>query len=99
MTPIDYKNGFCEYGILMGDKTQWGKGFAKEASIGVINFCFEKLKLRKVNLGVLIENKRAIKLYNSLGFIREGLFKKHKVFEDGFCDEMRMAIFNNSFSG
>lgn len=96
--PIDYKNGFCEYGILMGEKAQWGKGFAKEASIGVINFCFEKLKLRKVNLGVLIENKRAIKLYNSLGFIKEGLFKKHKVFENGFCDEMRMTIFKKTFS-
>ena len=95
--PVDYKNGNGEYGILMGEKAQWGKGFAKEASIGVIKFCFEKLKLRKINLGVLIENKRAIKLYSNLGFKKEGHFKKHKVFEDGFCDEIRMTIFNKNF--
>ena len=95
--PIDFKNGYGEYGILMGEKTQWGKGYAKEASIGVINFCFEKLKLRKINLGALIENKRAIKLYRNLGFKKEGHFKKHKVFEDGFCDEIRMSVFNKNF--
>ena len=34
--PIDYKNGYCEYGIMMGDKSEWGKGYAKEASLKII---------------------------------------------------------------
>ena len=51
--PIDYKNGIAEYGIMMGDKNEWGKGYAKEASKLVINYCFENLNLRKITLGVI----------------------------------------------
>ena len=40
-----------EYGILIGDKTAWGKGYAKEASIEVINYCFKNLNMKKVTLG------------------------------------------------
>ena len=94
--PIDFKNGFAEYGIMIGDKNSWGYGYAKEASIGILNFCFYNLNLRKINLGVLKVNSRAIKLYESLGFVSEGIFKEHKKFQGGFCDEIRMAIFNDN---
>jgi len=93
--PIDFKNGYGEYGIMIGDKNAWGKGFAYEASKVVIKYCFDNLNLRKINLGVLEPNRAAVKLYNSLGFSTEGIYKKHKVFEGGYCDEIRMSIFND----
>lgn len=48
---INRFHGTAEYGILMGDKEEWGKGYAKEASISVLNYCFKRLNIRKVNLG------------------------------------------------
>ncbi len=93
--PINYRHGFGEYGILMGDKEEWGKGYAKEASKLCIDFCFDVLKLRKVNLGVIAVNKGAVELYKKLGFVIEGLFKEHGFYDNKLEDLIRMTIFNN----
>jgi len=66
--PIDEVNKSGEYGILIGDKNAWGKGFAFEASKTIIDFCFNSLKLSQITLGVKKKNLSAIKLYNKLGF-------------------------------
>ena len=42
------KNGVGVYGILIGDKNYWGKGAAYEASRAVIDYCFNKLELKKI---------------------------------------------------
>ncbi len=93
--PINKKHRYAEYGIMMGDPTEWGKGYAKEASIAVINYCFsEILDLRKVNLGVHAKNISAVELYRKIGFIEEGRFRNHVETIDGYDDILRMAIFN-----
>jgi RimJ/RimL family protein N-acetyltransferase len=93
--PINERNKTGEYGILIGDKKEWGKGYAKEASKVIIDFCFsEGVQLRKVTLGVVVENEAAVLLYRKLGFIQEGLLKKHAFHLNKWCDVIRMAIFN-----
>jgi RimJ/RimL family protein N-acetyltransferase len=92
--PINYKHQIGEYGILMGDKNNWGKGYAKEASQAVISFCFETLKLRKITLGVVEDNITAVKLYQSLGFEVEGKYRMHGKYDGKYCDAIRMALFN-----
>jgi ribosomal-protein-alanine N-acetyltransferase len=94
--PINFKHGWGEYGILIGDQSYWGKGVGFEVSRAVIDFCFQgNLNLRKINLGVRAENTAAIALYNKLGFKVEGVYKKHSVTTTGFDDVLRMAIFNS----
>lgn len=82
---------------LWATKKNGGKGYAKEASITVIDFCFEHLKLRKVNLGVVEKNISAVNLYKNLGFIQEGLFYKHGYYDGDYQNLIRMAIFNKQF--
>ena len=93
--PINYRHLYGEYGIMIGDKTTWGKGYAKEASIAVINFCFTKLSLRKINLGVIANNAMALSLYRSLGFVEEGRLKKHELINGTYKDKLRMALFRD----
>lgn len=96
--PIDLKHKYGEYGILVGDKTQWGKGFAKEASLRVIDYCFSKeVDLRKINLGVNSKNVTAINLYKNIGFNIEGVLKKHIITSYGYEDVLRMAVFNPKY--
>ena len=95
--PINWKHGFGEYGILMGDKEQWGKGYAKEASQAVIDYFFEEKKLRKINLGVVKDNISAVKLYEKMEFKTEGLYKSHFTYDGVYHDILRMALFNPKF--
>jgi [ribosomal protein S5]-alanine N-acetyltransferase len=93
--PINIKHNYGEYGVLIGDKQQWGKGFAKEASLKVIEYCFSsEVDLRKINLGVNANNVNAINLYQSIGFNIEGILKKHIITSYGYDDVVLMSIFN-----
>lgn len=56
------------YHIFIGEKSYWGKGVAKKASLLILNYALEHLHLSYVNLKVRVENKTAIGLYKSLGF-------------------------------
>lgn len=84
----------AEYGIMMGDKNEWQKGYAKEASQCIINYCFERLNLRKITLGVVKDNDNAFALYKKIGFEVEGELKKHSFHQGKFSDVIRMAVFN-----
>ena len=82
--------------ILMGEKSEWGKGYAKEASIAIIEYGFARLQLRKIYLGVVDMNTVALHLYQKLGFETEGILKEH-FFHKISCsyrDEIRMALFH-----
>lgn len=72
-----------------------GKGYAKEASMAIIDYFFNKhLFLRKITLGVIAENKNAVELYQKIGFIVEGIYRKHLNHDGEYYDIIRMAIFN-----
>lgn len=96
--PISLRNRNGEYGIMMGDRDSWGKGYAYEASRRIIDFFFqEDLCLRKITLGVVANNIAAHKLYLKLGFKEEGRYHAHSVHEGEYLDVIRMAIFNPAF--
>jgi len=95
--PVNLKHGLAEYGILMGRKSEWGKGFAQEATECIIFYCFTQLNIRKITLGVVSDNVNAYKLYKKLGFIVEGIYKKHGLYDGRYCDTIRMALFNPQF--
>lgn len=92
--PVNFRHQYGEYGIMMGDSTEWGKGYAKEASKAVLDYCFSVLELRKINLGVVEDNYSAVKLYRALGFEVEGIFKNHGIYDHKLCNVLRMALFN-----
>lgn len=96
--PINIKHSVGEFGILMGDKSEWGKGYAREASTEIMNYFFEKQEpLRKITLGVVDQNEAAVKLYKNLGFEVEGLYKDHVCYDDKYYSILRMAKFNPQY--
>lgn len=70
---IDYKNMKAEYYICIGKSEYKGKGIAYEASKILLNIAFNELKLNKVYLYTEIENVIAQRLFQKLGFNKEGL--------------------------
>ncbi|HRZ78149.1 MAG TPA: GNAT family N-acetyltransferase, partial [Bacteroidales bacterium] len=61
--PVNWKHGFAEYGIMMGERAEWGKGYAHEATRRILDFCFQEVMLRKITLGVVEDNAGAYGLY------------------------------------
>lgn len=93
--PIDLVNNSGEYGILMGDTTEWRKGYAKEASLKIIKYCFSELKLSKITLGVLDKNKAALKLYENIGFESNAIINNYGVYGGETCNSIRMVKYND----
>lgn len=62
------KDGKADYHIFIGDKSYWGKGVAKQASLLILDYAFHVLKLNEVNLRVRKVNTSAYNLYHKLGF-------------------------------
>ena len=90
--PINKENNSGEYGILIGDKLNWGKGFANEASLRIMNYCFNELRLSKITLGVIEDNISAVNLYKKLGFTINEVIKGTKVYNNKISNSLRMSI-------
>ena len=95
--PVIERHGLAEYGIMMGRKSEWGKGYAGEATRRIIDYCFSDIDIRKITLGVVTDNEAAYGLYKKMGFITEGIYKHHTLHDDKYRDVARMAIFNPKF--
>ena len=62
----------CDIGIMIGDKTEWGKGYAQDSLKVVCNYLFQKLLIRKLNSGTMSINQPMIKTFLNLGFKKRG---------------------------
>lgn len=90
--PINLEANSGEYGILMGDRSNWGKGYAKEASLRVLEYCFSELKLNKITLGVVEDNSNAVFLYKKIGFKIDTLIKGTKSYNNKISNALRMSL-------
>lgn len=90
--PINYERNSGEYGILMGDKENWGKGFANEASNRIIKYCFEQLKLTEITLGVIENNRKAVSLYKKIGFVTTEKNEKVGFYNNKLSNSLRMSL-------
>lgn len=95
--PIDMETNSGEYGILMGDKSNWGKGFAKEATMRIMEYCFEELNLTKITLGVIEDNMKAVSLYKNIGFSLNEIKKEVATYNNKLSNALRMSLHVKDF--
>jgi [ribosomal protein S5]-alanine N-acetyltransferase len=96
LTKIDLKNKNCESGSWIG-KPFWGSGLIHEAKIEMYKFAFDKLKLRKIYSKVFSFNPRSFKHLEKLGFVRQGLYRKHLFLNNKFIDECYYEMLKEEF--
>lgn len=92
---IDNVSKKAEYYISMGEHDYKRKGIASKASSLIIEYAFDTLGLSKIYLNVDSENVAACKLYEKLGFLCEGEFKKDLWHRNRFVDRKRYAMIKN----
>tara|TARA_Y100000294_G_scaffold136315_1_gene129138 strand:- start:4422 stop:4880 length:459 start_codon:yes stop_codon:yes gene_type:complete len=65
---IDEIRKCAVFGIMVGDKTQWGKGYGRLATELTVKYAFDQLGLKAVRLGVSPKHKEGIHLYKKCRF-------------------------------
>lgn len=67
---INQLTNSANMGILIGQSEWWGKGVGQEVVLTSVEWLKKEFRIKKVTLGVDIDNVAAINLYNKLGFIK-----------------------------
>ncbi|WP_175988322.1 GNAT family N-acetyltransferase [Bacillus sp. Marseille-Q1617] len=62
--------------IIIGEEECQGMGYGREAMECVLAYAFGELNLHRLQLTVFSYNTRAIRLYETLGFTKEGSFRE-----------------------
>ncbi len=89
---ISAKNHSAEFGIVIGEKECWGKGYGTDATRAMLRFAFQELNLNRVGLMVFSFNVRAIRAYEKAGFVQEGCLRQALFREGAYHDEVLMSV-------
>jgi RimJ/RimL family protein N-acetyltransferase len=95
--PIHWIHRCATFGIMIGDKRFWGRGVGLEATRLMVEFGFDRLNLRRIDLGVLAEHDAAVRCYEKAGFKVEGRMRE-SVFQDGkYGDRLWMGLLRSEY--
>jgi RimJ/RimL family protein N-acetyltransferase len=69
-----------------------GKGFGRKMMLEIIDYC-KNHSVSRIELSVAVHNEKAIQLYESVGFIKEGVLKNYTYLKskNQFIDEVLMS--------
>jgi RimJ/RimL family protein N-acetyltransferase len=89
---INAKDRNAVFGIVIGEKDYWSKGYGLEAARLLINYGFQQLNLHRIASGAFAFNDRSIKLHKKLGFWEEGRLRQ-AFFKNGqYHDHVQFGI-------
>ncbi len=74
---IMWTHGTTFISIAIGAADNRGKGYGRDALQLGLDYAFRELNLHRVCLTVFNYNEGAVRLYESLGFVREGVYREH----------------------
>jgi len=94
---IDYIHRHCMFSIFIYDSNNRGKGYGIEATELALIFAFNKLNLNKVYLRVSEKSVRAIKMYENIGFVKEGVMRQHYYSNGKYEDKIFFSILKSEF--
>ena len=98
LSQLDSDNGSALFHITIGEKDAWGQGFGTEATQLMVDHAFRTLSLHRVALTVFAFNERAIRSYQSVGFVMEGRAREAIWREGRWWDEISMSLLDSEWA-
>jgi len=97
LSQLDSDNGSALYHITIGEKDAWGLGYGTEATRLMMGHAFDGLGLHRIALSVFAFNERAIRSYQSVGFVIEGRAREAIWREGRWWDEISMSLLDSDW--
>ncbi|MGB7062176.1 MAG: GNAT family protein [Candidatus Zixiibacteriota bacterium] len=94
---IDQINRKATFGIDIGEKSYWDKGYGQDATRLMLDYGFNLLNLNNLMLGVFSYNERAINCYKKVGFKEIGRRRRSKFIGGKWFDGVFMDILAEEF--
>lgn len=94
---IDAVNATAEFGIFIGDKRYWNRGFGTDATRLILDYGFNILNLKNVMLNVFSCNERAAHVYRKVGFKEIGRRREARIVGGNYYDVILMDILPEEF--
>ena len=95
---VNQEDGNAAFGISIGEKAEWSKGYGTDALRAICDFGFGQLRLERIELDVYEPNRRAQRSYEKAGFVTEGVLR-HAHFSDGrYHDVRRMSLLREEWA-
>ena len=69
---VDFEKGSAYVGVLIAEKQQRKKGFARQALLSIAQYAKKELKLVKLKATIQSSNEASIALFESLDYLRSG---------------------------
>ncbi len=89
---INAKDQNASFGIMIGEKEYWSRGYGTDATKLIIRYGFEQLNLYRIYSWVWSFNIRSIRLHHKLGFTEEGR-RREIVYKNGaYYDEVMFGL-------
>ena len=95
---INWYTRVADIGILIGDKSYWGKGVATDSIYIVSKYLFDILGFRKLSAGLMDINPAMQKVFAKIGFLVEGRIRQKDHFEGNYVDHILMGCFKDEFN-
>ena len=97
LSSIDYRHRHGELGYWIG-KSWWGRGYATESAVAVIEYAFRTLDLHRVYAHHFVRNEASGRVLQKAGMIYEGTMREH-VNQWGRFEDIKIYGILNSFTG
>lgn len=89
---IDWVGKMATYYIAIAEEENWNKGYGKEVTRLMVDYAFATLNFNRIQLHVSVENERAIKVYEKIGFVKEGFLREAMFFNNHYIDFYLMGM-------
>jgi len=94
---IDYISRHAMFSIFIADPADQTQGLGTEAAKLLLGFAFNRLNLNKVHLRASTRFEAAIRMYEKLGFVKEGVMRQHYYANGVYEDKLIYSILRSEF--
>lgn len=86
LSNIDWISRNAYFGIALCDDSAKSKGYGRRVTKLVLDYAFNELNLHKISVEILDFNLSSIHLFESIGFIKEGVMREHYFWSNTYHD-------------